>query len=130
MALTSLEAVRGAWLLDPEDLPEDSVLQGLIGRAERLLRGLSPSLGDRAARDPDLADRVQDVVVAMVLRVVSNPEGVRSTSETTGPLTTSVTYGGSDPGQLFVTDTEKDLLGIRRGRRRQAAFSVSMRPRG
>ena len=130
MALTSPDAIRTAWLLDPEDLPEDDVLAGLIGRAERLLWGLSPSLRDRMARDPDLVDRVQDVVVAMVLRVVSNPEGVRSTSETTGPLTTSVTYGGAAPGELCVTDAERDLLGIRRGRRRQSVFSVSMRPRG
>lgn len=129
MALTSPDQVRASWLLDPEDLPEDSIVRVLVARAERLLRGLDRGLADRAARDPDLTERIQDVVVAMVLRVLSNPEGIRSTSETTGPLTTSVTYGGDEPGGLYVSDAEKDLLGIRRGRRRQQVFSVSMRPR-
>lgn len=113
--------LRDAWLLDPQDLPDDAALTLLIDRAGRYLLSLDPRLQARAQADPGLASLCVDVVVAMAMRVLTNPEGIRSVSETTGPMTRSVTYGGETPGNLFVTEEEKRLLGIRR---RQRAFSV------
>jgi gene 19 protein len=130
MAWTTPEHVRAGWLLDPGDLPGDDALTTLIGRAERILKRLDRTLATRVAGDPELEDTARDVVAAMVLRVVTNPEGIRSYSETTGPLTTSVTHSGDDPGGIYVTDTEKDVLGIRRGRRRQQVFSAPTSRRG
>lgn len=120
------EAVRDAWLLDA-DLPDDNTLTALLGRAQRHLEGLDRSLAGRVAVDSALAAAAADVLVDMVIRLLRNPEGTRTVSETTGPISTNVTYGGDEPGSLYVTDEERELLRIR-SHRRQRAFSVSMRP--
>ncbi|AYD89673.1 hypothetical protein D5R93_05735 [Actinomyces lilanjuaniae] len=126
--LAEAQDVRDAWLLDVEDLPGEEALTRLVGRATRRLLGLDRRLASRLATDPDLASTARDVVVDMVLRVVSNPERIRTSSETTGPLTRSVTFGGDDPGGLYISDEEMRALGIRR--RRQQVFSAPGRPRG
>lgn len=120
--------LRAAWLLDDEDLPADEDLTALLGRAQRRLSALDPHLPGRVAASPALAAVATDVVVDMVLRVLRNPEGLRTASETTGPITNSLTYGGDDPGALYVTAEEKRMLSIR-PRRRQQAFSVPTRIR-
>ena len=120
--------VKDVWLLDPDDLPAHEVLDRILGRAERILTGLDPNLPTRAAPGTPLGDCVRDVAVDMAVRVLRNPEGLRTVSETTGPMTTQVTHGGEEPGVLYVTDAERQLLGIR-SRRRQHVFSVSTRPR-
>ena len=130
MAWTTPEHVRAGWLLDPGDLPGDDALTTLIGRAERILKRLDRTLGNRVPGEPKPEDTAQNAIAAMGLRVFTNPEGIRSYSETTGPLTTSVTHSGDDPGGIYVTDTEKDVLGIRRGRRRQQVFSAPTSRRG
>jgi len=69
---------------------------------------------------------IQDVVTAMVQRVFRNPEGVRQRQETTGPFTGSVTYGGDQPGSLWVSDAELGMIspaGTNRG-----AFTIDTIP--
>lgn len=125
----SPDDVRGVWLLDEEDLPDDTKISKWIARAQRLIestrRQYAPSsqpIAARIAGDESLAETVSDLVVAMVCRVFSNPEGVRSAMDVTGPLTSNVTYGGDDPGTLYVTSKEMASVGV--ARRRQRAFSV------
>jgi hypothetical protein len=129
MAWTTPSDVLGAWI--GEDAPSDAALVGTwIGKAERLLRAKVPGLTERLAIDPavesDLLGNVQDVVTAMVQRVFRNPEGVRQRQEGTGPFTGSVTYGGDQPGALWVTDAELSLLSLT-GQNR-GAFTVDTTP--
>jgi len=129
MAWTTASDVLDAWIGD--DAPTDTAkVDNWISKAERLLRSKVPTLETRLAADPelepDLLSNVMDVVVAMVQRVFRNPEGVRQRQEGTGPFTGSVTYGGDQPGALWVTDAELGLIssaGTNRG-----AFTIDTIP--
>jgi hypothetical protein len=111
---TTAAEVVAAWIGD--DAPTDFVKVDLwVGRAERLIRSTIPGIVDRLAADPvevDLLDNVKDVVTSMVQRVFRNPEGVRTRQESTGPFSGSVTLGGDQPGELWLTSDEKARLSL------------------
>lgn len=129
MAWTTSADVLGSWIGD--DAPSDAALVTVwVDKAERLLRAKVPTLTDRLAVDPvvepDLLGNIRDVVVAMVQRVFRNPEGVRQRQEGTGPFTGSVTYGGDQPGALWVTDSELALISLAGNNR--GAFTIDTIP--
>ena len=66
------------------------------------------------------------MTVSMVMRVFRNPEGIRQANETTGPFTTSRTYGGDVPGGLHLTDEE--LASLQGYAAAGGAYTVSMIP--
>lgn len=114
-----------------EDVPTDEGLVGRwIDRAERVIRREFPTIQQRIASElePDLADTVGDVVVAMVTRIFRNPSGHRSISgqETTGQFSGSntITFGGDNPGALELLDSERAALGAPGLKRGRKAFSV------
>lgn len=129
MAWTTAAEVVAAWIGD--DAPTDGALIGVwVGRAERLLRAKIPGLQARLDAEPvtesDLLDNVKDVVTSMVQRVFRNPQGVRTRQESTGPFSGSVTLGGDQPGELWVTGDELSRIsptGSNRG-----AFTVDTIP--
>ena len=129
MAWTTPAEVTAAWI--GGDAPTDAALVAVwVDKAERLLRAKVPTLASRVAADPvvepDLLGNVKDVVVSMVQRVFRNPEGIRSRQESTGPFGGSVTYGGDQPGSLWVTDAELSMIspsGSNRG-----AFTIDTIP--
>lgn len=122
--------VTGAWI--GEGAPtDDAKIQSWIDRAEREIKYRVPDIQTRIDAETDevpprtdLLDTAKDVVVAMVIRVFRNPEGIRQTNVTTGPYTASKTYGGNQPGGLSLTDDElSKLQGASEG-----AFSIDMIP--
>jgi hypothetical protein len=129
MAWTSAAEVIAAWIGD--DAPTDTAKIDLwIGRAERMLRsrvaGLEARMFAQPTTEPDLQESVSDVITSMVQRVFRNPEGVRTRQETTGPFSGSVTLGGDQPGELWITDDELSrvsLTGTNRG-----AFTIDTIP--
>jgi len=126
---TTADQVVAAWIGD--DAPTDLVkIDTWIGKAERLLRSKVPDLTGRVydglVAEPDLLSNVMDVVVSMVQRVFRNPEGVRTRQESTGPFGGSVTYGGDQPGALWVTDEELAMLALAGSSR--GVFSIDMIP--
>lgn len=126
---TTAEEVVAAWIGD--DAPTDlAKVENWIGKAERLLRSKVPDLAARVVADPvtepDLLANAIDVVVSMVQRVFRNPEGVRQRQEGTGPFTGSVTYGGDQPGALWVTDAELAMLSVAGSSK--GAFTIDMIP--
>lgn len=122
--------VTGAWIGEGE--PTDTAkIQNWIDKAEREIKFRVPDIQTRidaeAAETPartDLKDTAVDVVVAMVMRVFRNPEGIRQTNITTGPFTNSRTYGGDVPGGLGLTDDELAKLQGERG----GAFTINLIP--
>lgn len=132
MAWTTAGDVLDAWIGDgaPTDLPK---VETWIGMAERLIRREVPDLQGRLDAEAelvppvtDLLDTVRDIVISMVTRVFKNPDGKRSIQSASGPLSESITFGGDNPGGLFLSDDErKALLGGRSGQR---AFMVDMIP--
>ena len=126
-AWTTADDVLNAWIGDDE--PVDTLLiDNWIGRAERLIRFTVPGIQTRiTAAEVDLIDNVVDVVTAMVIRKFRNPEGIRQASSTEGPFTSSRTYGGNDPGELAILDTElARISGNTAGGQR--AYTVDMIP--
>lgn len=121
MSWTSTDDVIGSWIGD--DAPTDTAqVQVWIDRAERMLRKRFTNLQDRIGDgEPDLLDTVKDTVSAMVQRVFRNPEGIRQTSVTTGPFSEQRTYGGNQPGALYISDEEAGAL---TGRVTSGAFEV------
>lgn len=129
MAWTTPAEVTAAWI--GGDAPTDAALVGVwVEKAERLLRSKVPGLASRVGADPvtepDLLGNVKDVVSAMVQRVFRNPEGIRTRQESTGPFGGSVTYGGDQPGSLWVTDAELSLVSISGSNR--GAFTIDTIP--
>lgn len=129
MAWTAASDVTGSWI--GPGAPDDAVLIGSwIDKAERLLRskvaGLSLRVDADPVVEPDLLGNVKDVVVSMVQRVFRNPEGVRQRQEGTGPFTGSVTFGGDQPGALWVTDAELAMISLSGSNR--GAFTIDTIP--
>jgi len=120
--------VIGSWIGD--DAPTNTALVDIwVGRAERMLRKRSLNLQARIdALEPDLLETVQDVVSNMVQRVFRNPEGVRQRNVNEGPFSESATYGGDQPGYLWVTDEE--LASLSAADTTTRAFSVDTMPSG
>lgn len=118
--------VTEAWI--GEGAPDNrDTIDTWIGKAEREIKFRVPDLEARIDTDDtgELRQVAVDVVVAMVIRVFRNPEGIRQRNITTGPFTGSETYGGDVPGGLALTDDELEKL---RGQRSRGAFTVSMIP--
>lgn len=128
MAWTTAQEVIDAWIGD--DAPSDSPKINLwIGRAERLVRNAIPGIQVRlTALEVDLLENVKDVVGSMVERKFRNPDGIRQASSTTGPFSEQRTFGGNDPGELALLDSEIALLSGSRSSG-QRAFTVDMIPR-
>ena len=126
-AWTTANDVLDAWIGDDE--PTDTLLIGnWIGRAERLIRFTVPGIQTRIeVLEVDLLETVIDVVTSMVIRKFRNPEGIRQVSTGDGPFSQSRTYGGDEPGELTILDTElARLSGNTSGGQR--AFTVDMIP--
>ena len=129
MAWTTAAEVVAVWIGD--DAPTDlELVDRWVERAERLLRakvpGLALRVGADPAAEPDLLDNIKDVVSSMVQRVFRNPEGVRTRQETTGPFSGSVTLGGDQPGELWVTADELSRIAL--PGRSGAAYTVDTIP--
>lgn len=107
MSWTVAQDVLDAWIGEGKPSSEAAVTLW-IGRAERLVRSQVKGIQGRieSGAEPDLLEDVRDVVVSMVERKFRNPEGVRTRQESTGPFSGSVTLGGDQPGELWITDDE------------------------
>lgn len=107
--------ITDAWI-GPDAPDDDALIDRWIGRAERLIRREIPGIVARidGGAEPDLKDTVVDVVTAMVTRVFRNPEGYRTVSDSssTGPFSgqTARTFGGDQPGELYLTEAERASL--------------------
>jgi hypothetical protein len=95
----------------PLTAAETEVAGTLVTYASALLRSLVPNI-DQRITDGDLDGALARLaVVQMVKRVLINPEGVRSESETTGPFSESKTWDvGRAVGRLSVTAEDLALV--------------------
>lgn len=123
----TVEDIKSRWLTGT--IPAtDAQLTVLIGDAEDIILGEYPTIEASVSGGDVPLVRVVRVVSRMVNRVLRNPEGLRTVSEGTGPFQGSTTYGGDNPGELYLTDDDRrDLGGKRTGGR---AFTVSTIPAG
>lgn len=97
-----------------QNAPADTAqVTTFIEDAETLIAREFPDLADQVDTDDHpTSTEVKMVVCQMVIRVFRNPEGIRSRS-IGGPddFGGSVTYSGTNPGTLTITDEERAILG-------------------
>lgn len=130
MAWTQATDVTSSWI--GGDAPTDTALVATwVAKAERLVRSTVPGIQARidGGLEPDLLDNARDVVVEMVTRKFRNPEGLRTVQDSTGPFGASRTYGGTEPGALYLTEDEVRKLSVS-AVRGQRAFTIDTFPRG
>lgn len=93
------------------DLPaSDAEIQVLIDDAEDIIRREVPDVEDLIESGEIPENRVRRIVAKMVIRVLRNPDGYRSTNLTSGPFSQGYTWAGDNPGELTLTDEDKDDL--------------------
>ena len=109
VAWTQPSDIRDRWIGDLPAGVEDNYLLTAIEDVEDQLIILVPELVDQFD-DVIPLSRVKRVVSRVIIRHLRNPDGVRSLSEATGPVTASVTYSGDDPGALVVTSEDIEVL--------------------
>ncbi len=73
----TVEDVELAW---NQPVTDESYVDYLIDKAERLVRDSVPTLADRITAEKITTETVGDVVVDMVVRLLRNPEGLSSES--------------------------------------------------
>ena len=109
------------------DLPAtDGEMQVLIDDAEDIIRREVPDIEELIDSGEVPENRVRRIVAKMVIRVLRNPDGYRSTNLTSGPFSQGYTWAGDNPGELTLTDEDKDDL--MPGMGGQRAYSVDMMP--
>src|SRR5699024_5282641 len=91
------------------DLPaSDAEIQVLIDDAEDIIRREVPNIEDLTDSGEIPENRVRRIVAKMVIRVLRNPDGYRSTNLTSGPFSQGYTWAGDNPGELTLTDEDQD----------------------
>lgn len=131
MAWTLASDVISDWV--GGDAPTDAALvDKWVAKAERLIRSEVPGIQARidGGLEPDLLDNARDVVGEVVARKFRNPEGLRTVQDSTGPFGSSRTYGGTEPGALYLTEDEVRKLSVSTSTAGQRAFTIDTFPQG
>ncbi|RBP66433.1 hypothetical protein DFO66_103383 [Brevibacterium sanguinis] len=122
--------VKDRWVL-PGDFPgTDAQIETKITDAEDLVLTGYPDIGDRIAAGNLRVETVRRIVAGVVIRFFRNPEGIRTTSSTTGPFAvgSTITHGGDEPGELYLSDADRVALSGRTMTKK--AFTISTIPKG
>uniref|UniRef100_UPI003F498B8C hypothetical protein n=1 Tax=Nocardia suismassiliense TaxID=2077092 RepID=UPI003F498B8C len=141
MVWATAQNVRDRWV-GPGAFPAsvtDTHLGTLIADVEDSVRGEFPDIQQRIddyATPPDPPNpraiplaRVVKVVCRVILRHLRNPEGMRSKTMGAGPFSTANTYGGDEPGSLYLLDEDRDeLAGLGSLGSGQKAYTVDTTP--
>lgn len=107
---TSVEDVRGRWVGSDEFEAPDEKVSLLLEDAEDTILSEFPDIAERVERGEIPSQRVAKVAARVVIRHLRNPSGERSRSDMGGPFSQTVTYGGDDPGALYLTDKDREEL--------------------
>lgn len=123
----TVQDVSDRWLTG--ELPAtETQIQTLIDDAEDKILTEYPLTVENIAAGIIREGTVKRVVARMVLRVLRNPEGYRTTQTATGPFSESTTHAGDNPGEVYLSDDDRRDLGGARAKGR--AYTVSTIPAG
>lgn len=127
MSLTSVEDLRAGWI-SPQSLDAFTAetIQRKLDEAEDAARAAVPDLDARIHDGRIPLIRAQRIIKRVVTRALRNPAGVRMQQESTGPFSGSITYGGDEPGEIYLTPEDRaELLGrTRTGRPRTVGIGM------
>lgn len=105
--------------------PAEPLIQAWLDDADTLIRWEVPDVDERVGDGRLPVERLVLVECSMVLRVLRNPSGVKSQSQTTGPFATSTSF--ETAGALVLTDEERNML-VGDAAVDQAAFTIDPTP--
>ncbi|WP_159844907.1 hypothetical protein [Nocardia sp. CY41] len=139
MAWATAQNVRDRWIGPFPTGVSDAQIDTLIADVEDSILGEFRDIQQRIDdydTPPDPPNpraiplaRVVKVVCRVVIRHLRNPEGMRSRTMAAGQYSTANTYGGDDPGSLYLSDEDRDeLTGNGNLGRGQKAFTVDTIP--
>lgn len=123
----TVEDIHARWLTG-EVPATDAQLATLIEDAEDIIASEYPRTETDVTLGVVPGARVVRVVSRMVNRVLRNPDGLRQVQDSTGPFSSSMTYGGDHPGELYLTDDDRRDLGGRKAKGK--AYTLSTIPQG
>lgn len=119
--------VRDRWLGPGSLSASDEQLKVLIADAEDTILRAFPDIQDRIDIGELPQPRLVKVVCRVVIRHLQNPEGIRATQQGAGPFQVSRTYGGDEPGSMYLSAQDlAELAPVTRGR----AFTIDTTPVG
>ena len=123
LVYTAYTDVESRWI--GGDVPASvAQVETLLEDAEDTILGEFPDLDARIA-DGLPERRVRKVAARMVIRHLRNPGGIRSTQQGAGPFQETTTFGGDEPGALFLTDEDRAEI---TGRKAGGAFTIDTTP--
>ena len=121
---TEVDNVKSRWL-DGAVPATDAQIETLLGDAEDAILAAFPSMPERVDAEEIPLARVRKIAARMVIRVLRNPGGKRVHQETAGPFQESTTFGGNEPGEVYLSDDDRaELAGTARG----GAFMIDTLP--
>lgn len=111
MGYAEPQDVRDRWIA-PQSIGafSDATIRRLILEAEDSVNAAFPDMEERVDAGTVPAIRVNRVVVRMVIRALRNPSGMRTQQETVGPFSGSVTFGGDEPGEIYLSAEDRAAL--------------------
>lgn len=108
---------------------DETQVTTLIADAEDTILREFPDIQDRIDAGSLPEERVVKVTARMVIRHLRNPSGQRSKTQGAGPFQESITFGGDEPGAMYLTDADRyELAGATSSKGK--AFSVDMTQAG
>lgn len=113
MAYAAPQDVRERWIA-PQSIGafSDATIKRLIAEAEDTINAAFPDMGARLSSGQVPPMRVNKIVVRMVIRALRNPSGMRTVQESVGPFSTNGTFGGDEPGEIYLSaDDRAELQG-------------------
>ncbi|TKT03441.1 Gp19/Gp15/Gp42 family protein [Streptomyces lasalocidi] len=117
MTYATYEDVVKRWTGEVELTAPQEQIETLLDDAEDTILIEFPNLHDRVDSGELREATVIRVEARMVTRHLRNPEGVRSAQLGAGPYQQTTTYGGDEPGALYLTDDDRrELRGSIRAR--------------
>lgn len=126
MTYAHVQDVLNRWIASSLP-PSQETITAYLEDATDLIDSEFPTLAHRITTDTVLARRAKIVATRMVMRVLTNPDQLRTSMETTGPFSGSVTYAAETLNGLYLSDEDRALLSPEPARLPQA-FSIDTTP--
>jgi len=127
MAYATYNDVLTRWISEGDLPATETQIATLLEDAEDTILREFPDLEERLNSGELPTARVAKVEARMVIRHLRNPAGIRSAQMGAGPYQQTTTYGGEEPGSLYLTEDDKrELRGASSNKGK--AFSVDTTP--
>lgn len=129
--LLTADDVKGRWLSSLGPFPaSDSEIEKHVEDAEGLILDEFPDIPERIEKGTLKKRTVVRVGARMVLRLLHNPDGARTTQESAGEFSQSRTIAGDTLGEVYLSEADRAELIDRSPATRKQPRAFTLLPRG